>query len=374
MAGQIEKRGDRVWMVRVFVGRNAEGKRKYANRTVHGTKKDAEVVCNAMLRDRDLGGVVAPTRDSVSLHLEKWLETVAKNRVRARTYADYKGLVDRYLVPELGATPLARLDAAQVQGFYAGLSKRGLSAQTVRHVHAVLDNALTHAVRWRSINTNPCDHVDLPKVDRKEMHALSPAEAQKFMKKAEGTKWFPLFALLIDTGLRPSEALALRWSDVDLKTGVVTVSRTLAGNKGPRTFEEPKTARSKRSVPIASSTLALLKGLQGKTKRSGKDLIFANELGGPLELNNLGARHFKPILKEAGIPQTFRIYDLRHTCATLLLSAGTNPKIVSERLGHASITLTLDTYSHVLPTMQQSAADELQKLLYPSGKKKAGTL
>jgi integrase len=222
---------------------------------------------------------------------------------------------------------------------------------------------------------NPAELVELPRQARKEMQALSPKEATEFLKAAAEDRWGVLFAFALATGMRPEEYLGLQWKDVDLERGVVTIKRALVWRStgGGWYFGEPKTARSRRSIPLPLSTLRALsehrrkqaaERLKAGTSYQQHDLVFATPEGGPLAPRNLKRRHFRPILERAKLPADFRLYDLRHTCATLLLAAGEHPKVVSERLGHASITLTLDVYSHVLPTMQEAASQKLEKLLY----------
>jgi integrase len=227
------------------------------------------------------------------------------------------------------------------------------------------------------LTQNPASLVELPKQSRKEMQALSPDDAERFLKAAAEDRYGLLFALALATGMRPEEYLALQWKDVDLKSGFVVVQRTLTWRRkgGGYYFDEPKTAQSRRTIPLPAGLLSLV--VEHKRKQSEErlkvgpkyhnlGLVFATTEGGPLMNRNLLRRHFKPILHRAGLPKTIRMYDLRHSCATLLLTAQENPKVVSERLGHASITLTLDTYSHVLPSMQQAATDKLDKLLFAS--------
>jgi integrase len=174
--------------------------------------------------------------------------------------------------------------------------------------------------------------------------------------------------------MRPEEYLAVQWKDIDLETGGLSVRRALVWNRrgGGYRFEEPKTSKSRRSIPLSNSVVSALKvyrrtQLEQRMKLGSDyanlDLVFATELGTPISSKNLRDRHFKPLMTKAGLPE-IRLYDLRHTTATLLLSAGENPKVVSERLGHASIVLTLDTYSHVLPTMQREATNKIEKLMF----------
>jgi len=205
------------------------------------------------------------------------------------------------------------------------------------------------------------------------MRVLSPEETVQFIDAIAHSRFKALFSLLVTTGMRPGEALGLKWRDIDLEGGRVTVNRTLTWVGENWSLDEPKTARSRRTIPIPPSiskdleehrkkqTVEKLKAKEGEYK--DYELVFASQTGSPLDQHNILNRYFRPVLEKAGLPY-IRLYDLRHTCATLLLSAGENPKIVSERLGHASITLTMDTYSHVLPDMQKAATEKLETMLF----------
>jgi len=208
------------------------------------------------------------------------------------------------------------------------------------------------------------------------MQSFTPAEAARFLIEAENDRWSALFILALATGLRPSEYLGLKWSDIDLERGVINVQRSLhwrSYKAGDWYFAEPKTPRSRRRIPLPSSVLRSLvehrrhqaeERLKAGPDYKNLDLVFATGEGQPLIRLNIVQKHFKPILERAELPATLRLYDLRHSCATLLLAANENPKVVSERLGHASITLTMDTYSHVMPDMQQGASDKLEQMLF----------
>ncbi len=378
MTGQLLKRTDGRWLIRIFLGRDPEtGRRRYLNHPFAGNKKAARSKLTALLNERDTGALVEPAKLTLDEYLDKWIETAATPRVRPRTLRGYEELLTRYIRPHLGKHPLFRITPLDIQAVYARLLADKLSPRTVRHAHGVLRSALNQAVRWRMLPSNPATLVDLPRYEKREMTALGPKEAMKFLKAARGDRLSALFALAVTTGMRPGEYLGLQWKDVDLQRGLVTVRRSLVQKpKGGWYYAEPKTPRSARTIPLpASVTKALEQHRQQQSQERLKcadrytdnDLVFATKTGDPIHERNLVNRHFKPILKEAELPTSLRLYDLRHTCATLLLSEGENPKVVSERLGHASITLTLDTYSHVLPTMQQQAAARLEAALFASG-------
>jgi len=259
-----------------------------------------------------------------------------------------------------------------VQDLVADMLERGLSPRTIKYAHTLLNDALGHAVRWRLLPNNPAQHVTLPRQERNEMRVLSKKQVTAFLEAAEGDRYYTLFLLAIATGIRSGELLGLQWKDVDMQRATVAVHRTLVRIGTNWSFTEPKTARSKRRIALPHSVLPVLRThrkqqaeerLMCGEKYDDHDLVFATATGKPLRRRNLNRRHFKPILDRADLPD-IRFHDLRHTCATLLLAEGENPKVVSERLGHSSITLTLDTYSHVLPNMQRKAADKLEVALF----------
>lgn len=314
MAGQIVKRGEKTWIVRIFQGRDENGKRRYINKTIHGTKKDAEKWLNKALRDKDLGIYVEPTAETVSQFLSRWLETIAKTRVSERTFRGYEwhlGVAKR----ELGDLRLSALRALDIQRFYASLTP-----SNAKHVHAPLSSALSQAVKWNLIHVNPADAVELPRHKAKEIYAFSRDEAARFL--AVPNKYQTLFAFAIDSGARPSEVLALRWLDLDLDNATVTIQRTLQRHKGKGGgwyFSEPKTRKSRRRVPL---TPGIVRSLKEYRVRRGEqllswgvrsDLVFCSDSGTPLVLENLTKRHFKPILKAP----RFRPQPRSTRCATL---------------------------------------------------------
>jgi len=372
MTGQIVKRGENTWYIRIFLGRDADGKRKYFNKTIHGTKKEAQKFLTAKTREKDLGVFVEPAAMPLNEYLDRWLFDVAKNKLRARTFDNYESLLNCHVRKKLGAKRLSDIQAYEVQKLYNEMKKVNYSPKTIRHVHNVLSSALKQAVKWKMLMQNPCDICELPRSEKAEMMYFTPEETTKFLDAAKGDKYFPAFLLAIETGMRPEEYLGLQWKDIDFDNKALSVRRALVVKKGGGfIFTEPKTNKSRRSIPISNSLIDALKihrrnQLEERMKLGASyqifDLVFASEIGTPLLHGNLLRRHFKPIRDKAKLPK-IRLYDLRHTTATLLLSAGENPKVVSERLGHASIVLTLDTYSHVLPTMQKTATDKIEKLM-----------
>ncbi|NPV52647.1 MAG: site-specific integrase [Firmicutes bacterium] len=373
MAGQIIQRGDNIFLVRVFLGRDEGGNRRYHNKTIHGTKKDAQKYLTAVLRERDLGNFVEPTKATVGEYLSDWMKDIAIPRLRTRTAMEYEGLLKRYVYPTLGQRKLMQLTPQEIQKLYNDMLERGLSARTVRFTHAVLRSALNQAVKWGMIPKNPALLVDLPRQERKEMRVLSKEQVEKFLETAKEDRWYTLFLLAVTTGMRPGEYLALQWKDIDFATGKLSVCRTLVYRGGGWHFTEPKTSRSRRTIKLPPTVTQALKAhkvkqleerLAAGPEYEDMGLVFATRKGRPLQELDILRQHFRPVLEAAGLPKDIRLYDLRHTCATLLLAGGINPKIVSEMLGHSSVVMTLDTYSHVLPDMQQGAVDRLEAMLF----------
>jgi integrase len=376
MGGQIIKRGEKTWLVRVFMGRDGAGKRRYTNKTIRGNKKDAETYLSKTQTQISSGTFVEPSRLTIDEYLDKWLEAAARPRLSERTFADYSEVLKRYVRPKLGGKTLSKLQPLEIQELYSEMLERQLSARTVRGTHVVLSSALKQAVRWRMLFVNPAQSVELPKRTRREMKALSPGEASAFLEAAKDDPHGLVFAFGLVTGMRPEEYLALQWKDVDLQKGTAAVQRTLCWRRqkgGGWYFGEPKTLQSRRTVPLPASIVTELgrhkvsqaeARLKMGVEYQSLDLVFATTTGGPLHSENLATRNFKAIRDRAKLSSSITPYSLRHTCATLLLLAGENPKVVSERLGHSSIVMTLDTYSHVLPSMQQAATEKLEKMLF----------
>ena len=371
--GQITAKGERRWLVRWFLARDQGGRRRYSSKTIHGTKRDAQKYLNSVLRSRDLGVYVEPARVTLNQYLDKWLETAAKPRVAPRTLGDYKVILKTYVRPQLGDRRLDQIRLLDVQGLVTQMLEKGLSPRTIRLAHAILGSAFKQAQRWGMLITNPVALVELPKQRRREMQALSQAAIKKFREASAGTSHAVLFDFLLATGCRPGEAQALRWSDLNLKAEVARIVRALSKEDGRPAFKETKTGKG-RAIPLPRSVvraLAIHRRVQaeramklGPAYARDLDLVFANELGLPLDLRNVVHRYFKPIVKKAKLPGNLRLYDLRHTCATLLLAGGVHPKVVAERLGHASTRMTLDVYSHVLPGMQEEATAQLGRVLF----------
>ena len=370
MAGQIIKKGDRKYQIKASLGRGADGKRKYFTKTIDGTKRQAEEYLNKVLYEISTGSFVHPSKDFFSEYISDWLENIAKPRVSSKTFRGYEQSVRLYLIPALGNTKLDKVSPDQIQSMYNEMLNKGLSSSTIKNTHAVLNNSLKQAVKWGKLYRNPAEHVNLPKSIKKEMKVLTLQEAERFLDAAACSRMKPLFSLLLATCIRPGEALGLKWSDVDFAANKITINRSLSRSGGNWSLVPPKTQNGRRLIPVPISVMEDLLEHKKKQSKDAKEkpyndqgFVFATSTGEPFSDRNIISRYFKPLLKSAGLPD-IRLYDLRHTCATLLLSNGENIKVVSERLGHADVALTLNTYTHVLPNMQESATQKIEDVLF----------
>lgn len=371
--GSIREMGKGTYRIAIYLGTDANGKRKYYYETIHvKNKKEAQAYLTQKLNELDKGILIEPANMTLSEYLDKWAETALKPRVRANTFESYMELVERYIKPNLGGYKLSKLTPLAIQKLYTDMLNKGLSPRTIKYTHTVLKNALKQAVKWQMLNNNPAENVELPKQKKQEMKTLTPEQAKVFLEHCTRNRWGVLFELLLVSGMRPGEALALKWEDIDWANNRIHIKRALARTKQGKRFEEPKTPQSRRTVVLPPEVMQHLREhrkrqleekLAAGEKYHDHGLVFATLTGEPLDERNLVNRYFKPLLKEAGLPD-IRLYDLRHTCATLLLAAGVHPKVVADRLGHADITLTLGTYSHVLPSMQEAATKKLGEMLF----------
>lgn len=367
----IEKSVDKdKWLIRIYRGKDENGKRKFYNETVEGTKSDAEKRLRVKMAEIEVGNHIEESPETLNNFLDRWL-LLRKSAISIRTYDDYSEMLERYVRPEIGSKLISSITSGDIQTLYTKMSERGLSNRTVRYTHTILNATLKRAVGMGVIKTNPAQSpdIELPKKESKEMRALSPEEVRKFLEALKGDRYEAFFILALDSGMRPEESLGLKWEDIDLTRGSVMIRRTLCRKrKKPEDMRRalylgiPKTSKSRRTILISQKTRAILIHHRPPDS-SPDDFVFIARGGGPVIADSLIRTHFKPALKRAGLPN-IRLYDLRHTMATALLVAGVNPKIVSERLGHSSIVLTLDTYSHVIPGLQEMAIQKLEEILF----------
>jgi len=370
MRGRIIKRkGSKNYTIVLQLGLDpATGKRKQQWITAGLSKREAEKQMAELIHQMDTGVFVKPNKNSFSKYLEEWLEDYVWPNLSPRTAEGYESIVRCHLVPALGSIPLVQLKPEHLQRYYSEKlstgrhdGKGGLSSTTVSHHHTCLHRALKMALRWGRISRNPADAVIPPRPQRSEMHTMTEDEINIFLEAAKKTPYYVLFYLALFTGMRRSELLALRWCDVDLLLCQAHITRSLHYLRtGDIVFRAPKTTRARRMVSLSPSSACLLQ--EYKDKREAQlgmtlkedELIFSDHEGKPL-LPDTISHAWAKLIKRVGL-EHIRLHDARHTHASLLLKQSVHPKIVQERLGHATISTTLDLYSHVSPGLQEAAA------------------
>lgn len=349
----------------------AEGRKR---KTLYGrTRAEVAAKLAKALSDREGGLNFDAEGLTLGKYMARWLADSVRDTVRDITYQGYERLVRNHISPTLGSIKLKSLTPAHIRGLYKNKSHAGLSTRTVQYVHVTLHKALKQAVNDGLIPRNVTAAVRPPQLRREEIKPLTLKQTKALLEAVHGDKLEAFYVLALTAGLRQGELLRLKWKDLDLEGGTLQVRRTLLtrSKNGAPVFGVPKTAKGKRSVKLTGVAVEALKSHQELQAEERKrldglwqeyGLIFTAQVGTPLNRHNLVTRSFKPLLDRASLPK-IRFHDLRHTCATLMLCGGIHPKVVQELLGHASITVTLDTYSHVLPNMQGAAADRMDSML-----------
>lgn len=413
--GTISLRSDGRWMGKVDLGWH-DGKRR--RKCLYGaTRAEVRDKLNDAVRDAQAGAAFSDTRQTVAQFLQRWLEDVARARVRTRTFDTYEAAVRRHIVPHLGKQPLVKLTPQRAQAWMTTLEEAGVSAHRRRYARVVLRIALKTAIKWRLVSQNVASLIDPPRTTAHEIRPLTPDQAKSLLSAASDGPLHGFVAVALGCGLRLGEALGLKWDDVDLDDGVLRIRRSLqrfGGNSAIRRpllidrtrlrraiattkdraarqslsaqllevrkklhacktvaqLVEPKSAKSRRTVALPAVTASALRAhrkrqledrLAAGDDWKGEGFVFCTPIGTAADPHNIN-RQFRLLLKTAGLPPT-RIHDMRHTAATLLLAQGVDPRTIMEVLGHSQISVTLNTYTHVMPTLRRDAATKLDAVL-----------
>jgi integrase len=365
MRGHITKRGKNSYSIAISLGKDPiTGKYKQQWISVKGTKRDAEKRLGELLHQLDTGTFMKPSKTTLAEYLERWLKDYVWPNLAPRTAEGYEHICRHHLRPALGSITLTQLKPEHLQRYYSDKLSGGLSAQTVRHHHTTLHKALQTAVEWGLLLRNSADAISPPRVQRAEMQTWSEDDIIVFLEATSKTPYFALFHTALFTGMRRSELLALRWRDVDLLLCQIYVSRSLHALRGGKVvFRAPKTAKGRRMIALSPSATSVLREHQDKQEVTramlgiplkDDDPVFSDLEGKPLLPNTVTHAWIK-LVRRTGI-KPIRLHDARHTHASIMLKQGVHPKVVQERLGHSSIQVTLDTYSHVAPGLQEAAA------------------
>jgi integrase len=393
MPGHLEKKSKSSWTIVIELGRDPEtGKRKRIYRSFRGNKREAEIEMAKLISEYDKG-LLLDTKITFGEYLQKWLEDYCKVRLSPNTYRRYSQILNLRVIPKLGAIPLEKLRPLHLQTFYKELiegprldGKKGpLSQASLVYHHRVIHKALDTAVKQQLIPYNIADSVELPK-NQKELityypddeidntqavKVLDEQQVNYMLEKARETPYYALLFLAVRTGMRRGELLALRWTDIDERQKIIKVRQTIGytPEKGIF-FKAPKTKNSRRNIDVSEDAIKVLKNHR-KQQHEKKlllgpnyndyDLVFCQDNGLPMHPDTISS-WFPEFLERIGLPR-LNFHCLRHTHASLLLKAGVDVKIISERLGHSSVRITYDIYSHLMPGMQRTAVEKLEQLL-----------
>jgi integrase len=374
MRGTIKQRSKGSWSLILDTGKDsATGKRRQQWFTVRGTKKEAERRLAELINEIDKGIYIKPSQVTVEDFLQRWLQDYATNRVRSTTFEGYQWRA-KSIAASLGNIRLADLRPEHIQHYYSEKLTAGFAPLTVIKHHHLIRSALATAVRWQLISTNVADLVDPPRKTHKEMRALAPDEIQRLLDTCKDTQWQIIFHTLIWTGLRRSELLGLRWKDLDITLSTLRVTQVLhqMGN-GTFVFSEPKTGKSRRAVSLTPASCLMLQAHRDQQAADAQllgvpltpdSLVFSHSDGTPRRPDTI-TKAFHRYSTRARL-EGVRLHDLRHTHASLLIQLNANPKTISDRLGHASVQITMDVYAHLLPGVQEAAVAGLDALLEPA--------
>lgn len=369
--GSVFQRKDGRWVAQVRL-ENGKMQPHY-----YKTEREAQIALRKLLHEKEQGMLAASTNQTLKAYLEQWLEHVHKPTVRISTYQSYRTMLDNHIIPALGHVQLQKLTPQQLQAFYAKKREEGFSPGRIRGLHMLLHGALANAVKWSLIPRNVCDLVTPPTGKRYEAQPLTPEQAQRLLDAARKHKLETLLTVAVVTGMRRGELLGLHWQDIDFNEGCLYVRRSVVrmGKLG-MIAAEPKTRQSRRKIALPAFVLDSLKEYrayqqmlreQAGAQWEEKGIVFCNERGGYLAESTLQGS-FKRLLKRAGLPD-IRFHDLRHSAASFLAKLGVHPKVVQEILGHSNISMTMDIYSHLFPSMQQDAMERLGTLFKGEGEK-----
>jgi len=377
--GSIRRRSKGSWEICIDIGRDpATGKRLRHFESVKGGKKIAQQCLHELLHSIEQGVYVKTPRDlTVADYLRSWLEGYVELNCAPKTIESYRMLTEHHIIPEVGSLRLIDLQPCHLQALYSQKKKEGLSSRTVRYLYSLIAEALGHAVKTGLMARNVARATEPPRTEHKVVPTMKPEDLDKFFEAAKKTPlYYNLFYTLLHSGLRRGEALGLRWECVDLGlpslaiAAYLSVTRSLSKVNGRLVLREPKTAAGRRRVALSPSSVLVLRqhrqdqeALRASlgTRLTDNDYVFCHPDGSPLDPSTV-SHAFDKILRRSGLP-SMPLHSLRHTHATLLLQAGVHPRVVMERLGHSSIRVTLDTYSHVVGGLQEAAARRLDEFL-----------
>lgn len=361
--GSISQRADGLWVARIDIGRDANGKRR--RKAFYGkTKREVADKLTKEAAALLTGTTVDCGKMTVGDLLTKWLSE-SKLNISRQTLSQYERMTKLHIVPNIGGLKLSTLRPLHVQSFLSTLEAKGVGPRSRQYSYQILHRAFVVAMRWQLMTRNPCDGVDPPKVTKRRVTPLTPEQAKNLLMISQTNRFHAVYVLALTTGMRQGELFALQWSDIDLKAGVLQVRHSLENVSGNVQLKEPKTASSRRQIALPTIAVEALRARQADAMREGLagcSIVFPATDGGFLQRANFHKWSWGPIRTAAGIPG-FHFHDLRHSSASLMLADGVNVKAIQAILGHSNISMTLDTYSHLMPDSQRKAAATFDRLL-----------
>ncbi len=359
-----ERKGGKEWVAQIILEDNKTKQRYFY------TQAEADEALNEMLYEQKRGMLATGPKQKLADHLTYWLEHVKKRTIRASTYVRYHIALEKHILPALGQLVLSKVTLRTIQQFYNQKLDEGQSPSSVSTMNKVLYQALAYAVKERLIMVNPCIGVSLPSEKRRKVQPLTVEQAQQLIHEVKDTMMEPFIALALVVGIRHGELLALRWQDIDLAQGTIAIHATLTQDETYHfVVGDPKTASSERVILLPQPIREMLRSHQTRQReirlKAGSawqeyDLVFCTNKGRYLWPANVRQRFYR-ILRRAGLPR-MHIHDLRHSASTLLRKMGVDLKVIQEILGHSTIDMTANVYSHVLPSMQQEAIEKMQRM------------
>lgn len=356
--GTVRQRPDGLWEARIECGTDDNGKR--IRKSVYGATKKAVTDELTKLANKRLDGTLTSAgRMTVGDFLDRWLENSARLDVAPTTYARYESLIRLHIKPQVGSMKLGGLQVIHIKTMLATMERDKIGAETRRYSLQVLQTALNVAVDWDLIGRNPCDKVDAPKVTRREIAPLEPPQIKKLIEAAAGHRLKAVFVVALTTGLRQGELFGLHWKDVDLDNGSLAVRYSLEEIAGKLRLKEPKSTSGRRVVRLPVVAVNALEDHKAAQEAEGLEdcpLVFCDRDGQFLRKSNFERRVWKPIRDAAKIPKTVTFHDTRHTAASLLIKAGSHPKIIQSLLGHSTVQLSMNRYGHLMDGMDSTAA------------------
>lgn len=356
--GTIYQRPDGLWRGELTIGYDDNGKR--IKKVFHSKELDKlQKKLNDEKYKLDRNIIVQPSDYTVSEWVLFWLENYKMNTLKSKTYDNYEYALNKHINGSIGNFKLNKVRTETIQQLYNKMHKKNLSSSTIRIVHVTLSQAFDQAIKNEILHTNPCKATIRPKKEKKKVIAMTDQQQDVFIKGCKGTTYHNFFVFLLNTGIRMGEALSLTWNDIDFEEGIISINKTASyiinrddnsNTKWKTIIDTAKTAHSIRAVPMNNTS----KNILIEQKKRADQLVFTSQAGTMLMARNIN-RSLNDLLKSNDLPETISVHTLRHSFATRLLERGVNPKTVSDLLGHASVQITLDVYSHVMPQVKNDA-------------------